>query len=322
MSKYRYIRSDGPSEEDLLECEKLFAAEIKANQYNEDRILESVDTLGQRDMSELQEGLLDFDRTEGGYKRKEVVPPKNKQESKNIEDDSDDPYIKIKIRLCDLNLSEKIGNALTKAGISNVLELMVKDREELLATKLLETKDVDAIISALLSHNLHLFGDTIYICDKCGKEHVSQTNENLKHYCAVCSAKQDRISEISDFQVTLSGPEYSDYTISGNGFALYGNITNNTDDLKTVKVIEFYVVTGDRQRVPDSYLSGYHFNDEIILPHTSKCCAKVWSLSKMDGKKLKNSDYSIITIEANNTKHIFKFIFNGTVWSIDDYYKV
>ena len=66
---------------------------------------------------------------------------------------------------------------------------------------------------------------------------------------------------------------------------------------------------------------GYIFDEEHLLPFTSKCCAKIWPL-KNDLQKIKKDDYAIISLLNNRKRHMFKFIYNGNTWVIDDYYVV
>lgn len=223
--------------------------------------------------------------------------------------------------IADLYLNKRIENSLKKIDIITVQELVTKTRTELLGSKLLGVNGVEAITNALMKHGFHLLNDEFYICDKCGKRFVDERHTDEKHFCRICKAKFERVSRITDFSISLTGPEYSNYTRIGEGFVLYANIQNETEYLKKVKLTEFYIVSHGRERAANSYLSGYVFEEEKILPMTSKCCAKIWALSAMNGKRLEESDYALITIVSNYKEYMFKFIFDGVSWFVDDYWE-
>ena len=221
----------------------------------------------------------------------------------------------------DLNINIKIKNNLIKAEITTISKLLSKTRYELLSTKLFGEKSIEAITNALMEQNVHLLNDEFYTCDKCGKNFVSEQSANQKHYCRICKSKLERVSQISDFTIELTGPEYSSYTMIGNGFVLYANITNETEELRTVNLTEFYLVSKGRERAPDSFLKGYLFNEEKIMPMTSKCAAKIWPLSTLNGQRLEEKDYALITLISNRKEYMYKYVFDGSNWFVDDYFE-
>lgn len=221
----------------------------------------------------------------------------------------------------DLNLNTRIKNNLIKIGVTTKNELIRKTRNELLSTKLFGEKGVEAVAKALMEQGLHLLDDEFYVCDKCAKQFVDVYSDSKKHYCKICKSKLERISQISDFTIELTGPEYSSYTMSGDGFALYANITNETEELKKAKLTEFYLVSRGRERAPDSFLKGYIFEEEKILPMTSKCAAKIWSLSTTGGQRLEEGAYVLITLISNSKEYMYKYVFDGLEWFVDDYFE-
>lgn len=225
------------------------------------------------------------------------------------------------LNICELNLNKRIENNLKKIGINTVSDLSTKTRIELMNSKLFGVNGVDAIANALMKYGVHLLNDEFYSCHKCRKRFVGEISSAEEHYCRICNAKLDRVSKISDFSISLTGPEYANYTRIGDGFALYANIQNETEELQKVKFTEFYLVSHSRERAPASFLTGYVFEEEKIMPMTSKCCSKIWALSSMDGKRLEVNDYVLITIVSNFKEYMFKFDFDGVNWLVDDYWE-
>jgi predicted RNA-binding Zn-ribbon protein involved in translation (DUF1610 family) len=185
---------------------------------------------------------------------------------------------------------------------------------------ILGSKSLDYVVEKLSQYNLCLEGDVICTCDNCGVKIVDKEN-SVESLCNNCRSKIERLSKIKDITVKLSGPEYATFTKVGSGFVLYADIKNETTELQKIKLDDFYIVVSERQQSPDSYFTGYIFDEEHLLPFTSKCCAKIWPL-KNDLQKIKKDDYAIISLLNNRKRHMFKFIYNGNTWVIDDYYVV
>lgn len=221
----------------------------------------------------------------------------------------------------ELGLNRRAVTDLNKIGIYTICDLMNTHRSKLRSVKFLGAKMINEIADALMKRDLHLASDEIYLCSKCSKRFADEKSNTSTHYCPICQAKLDRLDEIPDVSVSLSLPEYSSYTATGEGFALYANITNNTYDLQKVRVCDFYIVADGQQRSPEYFLTGYTFTEEIIIPMTSRSCAKIWSNRVMKKNRLTASDYAIITLEISSHKHMFKFVFNGATWDLDDYFK-
>lgn len=256
------------------------------------------------DIGELPPHLLDFSRTQRGKRKmmKESTPETT-------------------VTLNDLNLNKRLHGLLEKIGIHSVAELLSKTREDLRTSKLIGQKAIDEITQELLRYDLHLTQDEIFTCAQCSRKYADVKQNETLHYCRICQAKKDRIEQMSDIFLTLSQPEYASYTNTGAGFTIYANITNCTEDLQKIKLLEFYIVSDGQQRAPESFLTGYLFNEEIILPMTSKSCGKIWSRAVMKKDRLTKGDYAIITLAMDGRRYMFKFVFEENSWRIDDYYE-
>ena len=242
----------------------------------------------------------------------------------NFEEKEDANMDTIKIQTAniqELGLNRRTVTDLNKIGIYTIEDLINTHRSKLRSVKFLGAKMINEIADALMKRDLHLVSDEIYLCSKCSKRFADEKFNTSTHYCPICKAKLDRLEEISDVSVSLSPPEYSSYTATGEGFALYANITNNTYDLQKVRVCDFYIVSDGQQRSPEYFLTGYTFTEETIIPMTSRSCAKIWSNRVMKKNRLTAADYAIITLELSSCRHMFKFVFNGETWDLDDYFK-
>ena len=286
---------DEPSDEELREVEQLL---------NPDKLKSESFDAGGGLCFDGDEKLLDFSRFATGHRMD------NSQAQKTIN-----------IKIDDLNLSSRTVTLMETIGIYSVSDLISRTRAELKSLRFVGFKVVAEITEALLKYDLHLSGEELYICSKCGKKFSAEKTDSNEHYCNTCQERINRINEISDIKVMVSGPEYSSYTNMGEGFVLYANITNNTYNLRKIKVNDFYLVSEGQQRSPEYFYSGFMFIEETLMPMCSKSCAKIWSKKAMKKDKLSPNDYVIITLFSEAKNYMFKFVFDGEEWSIDDYFE-
>lgn len=274
---YDYLdKVENPNEQELVETEKLFAAELRESESrNTEQVLEAIDALESQDIKELQEGLLDFNRTAGGYKRKKATP--QQAQGPMISEESSDP-------------SE-----------DSIDEQAFKKRFEQMAKSVFE----------------EAFGT----CQRCGAVFPRIPQTSPKQVCSLCESKLQRIQSISDVVIEISGPEYPCTAINGNKFALYVNIRNITERPIKAQISEFFLVSNGRQRIEETYLPGGVFLYGTILPWTTRCCARAWSLSSENEVPINIKDYLVITLTYSGIDHMFKFVFTKHGWSIDDYYE-
>lgn len=221
-----------------------------------------------------------------------------------------EPIPETTITLNELNLTKRLHSLLGKIGICSMPELLSKTREDLRTSKLIGQKAIDEITQELLRYGLHLTQDEIYTCAQCSRKYADVKQNETLHYCRICQAKNDRIEQISDILLTLSPPEYASYTNVGTGFTIYANITNNTEDLQKIRLSEFYIISDGQQRAPESFLTGYVFNEETLLPMTSRSCGKIWSRTVMKKNNLTIGDYAVITLFMASRRYMFKFVFD------------
>lgn len=302
---YDYLcRVDEPSYEEIQELKKKHIL-TDINQTENFETLDMEDFYESFiDIGELSSCLLDFSRTERGYRRK----------AKAMGDDKN-------ILLDELHLTKRVQSLLEKINVCSISDLLSKTREDLHSSKLIGAKGIDEISQGLMEYNLHLKNDEIYTCTQCSRKYADVKQDGEKHYCRICQAKNERIGQISDLLLSLSDPEYASYSNLGVGFTIYANITNNTAEVQKIKLLEFYIVSEGQQRSPDSFLTGYVFNEETILPMTSRSCGKIWSRAVMKKDKLTSGDYAVITLLIANKRYMFKFVFCEAGWQLDDYFE-
>ena len=220
----------------------------------------------------------------------------------------------------DIQLAKSIESSLQRIGITTLSQLLDKKRDDLITPKIIGEKTIDSIVSSLLKCNLTLKGDAIFTCSKCGQRYAASTEEAKISLCRVCFSKKERINSIHSIKVTMSGPAYGSFTRINSGFVLFANVNNNTDSLLKIKLLDYYIVSNGQQKSPESYYSGYTFDEECLMPSTTKCCGKIWNASLWAYGKVQIDDYAIITLKCNGDTHMFKFVFEGETWILDDYY--
>lgn len=299
---YEYLNHvQEPDWYELKETEKEFADEKLSTALNDVYDYDADSSFSK--IGELPDALFDFTRTQSGKKRRSIM-----NNTTGVDFDA-------------LALSKRTQGLLEKNGIDSVETLIKKSRQDLRDTKIFGVKSIEDITASLLKYNLHLDGDEIYECAECGKKFCDIINNSSKHYCPQCSAKMERVEQISDITITLSKPEYGSYTNTASGFTLYANITNNTDKPQKIKLTDFYIFTDGQQKAPEAFLTGYVFNEETVFPMTSRSCGKIWSARTVSRTSLISGDYSLITVVMNGTRYMFKFVYDGDNWRIDDYFE-
>ena len=91
-----------------------------------------------------------------------------------------------------------------------------------------------------------------------------------------------------------------------------------------VKLKDFYVVSKGRQHSPKFYLTGYSFDEELIMPKSIKSVAKIWDLDDFNGAKLEEGDEAFISlfIPSTNKTLMYKFVLDEfSDWVIDDFFE-
>lgn len=87
-----------------------------------------------------------------------------------------------------------------------------------------------------------------------------------------------------------------------------------------VKLRDFMVFFNNRQWASTSYLTGYNFITEHIMPNSSKTAAKIWSGLAWSDKQLADGDYVNFTISIKDKVYLYKFVMKCGKFEIDDYF--
>lgn len=223
----------------------------------------------------------------------------------------------------ELDISKNLYHILVKKEISSIEQLVSYSAKQLSDEKIAGESALLSIRKALSSGRLLLKDDYIIKCTQCGEKYID--DNPYKTVCDSCIKKKKRISKMSKIDISLTGPDYGSYTNLSSGFTLYANFKNTTTELLTVELNDFYVVEEGKQISPKYYLTGYSFDEETIMPNTVKSVGKIWDIERFKYSTFLNDDtYAIITIKikAEENKRMYKFVYNGESWSIDDYFTV
>lgn len=223
----------------------------------------------------------------------------------------------------ELDISNKLYHTLIGKGITSVEQLVAFSAAELSAQKIAGESALASIRKALHEGRLLLKDDYVLKCERCEGHFVSDDTSRV--ICDACAAKKKRVAKISKLEITISGPDYGSYTNLSSGFTLYANMKNTTSDLLKVRLVDFYVVEGDKQISPKYYLNGYSFDEEMIMPGTVKSAGKIWDTERFKYSSFLDSDaYAIliIKISVEDHKRMYKFACKNDTWVIDDFYTV
>ena len=224
------------------------------------------------------------------------------------------------IDVSELNFEEKQIKILNKINIHTVSDLLKRTREYLLSSNLTPS-EINSIVNILNKHNLKLAHDSNYFCDSCGKHFVDEWTFEEQHFCPLCRFKAERVKKIDEISVELTTADSNIFIANALGVALHANITNHTTEVKKIKLLEFYLIIDNKQYATEFNHLGYKFNDETIMPMSTKCCGKIWKYSYTTGFfVISPNDYAIITLKMDEKTFMFKFVYTESKWEIDDYY--
>ena len=227
---------------------------------------------------------------------------------------------KIEISISDLELSPRIYHSLHQRSIDTVAELQKLTRQQLLDNKIVGVTALKELTRVLKDNHVHLAGDKIYNCTKCGAEFAAIEDNGTEHFCDDCTERLRRVKKIKDYVVTIDGPDYGSYTDGTRGFTIFATVHNKTKKMVEVKLRDFMIFCNNRQWASTSYLNGYNFNAEHILPESSRTAAKIWSGIAWSDKRLENGDYVNFTVAIKDKVYSYKFVMKSGKFEIDDYF--
>ncbi len=134
------------------------------------------------------------------------------------------------------------------------------------------------------------------------------------------SNSDDTASSLRNIGVEIKSPEYSKFTGGGEGFTIYGNITNKTEKPIKLKLKSCAVFISGMLRVSDYTYSGYQFDEELIVPNTTRTFGKIWITDKFIQKELKSGDYLMLCLIDVDSKLIYYIKYTYTENSSGDFW--
>lgn len=239
---------------------------------------------------------------------------------KDYEEIADFIVAHIEIPIEEVGLSQRTATNLVEHGITTIGALLKYSRQQLLEQKIVGIAAINEIARKLHSRNFHLTGDCFYSCSKCGAKFAALDDVALEHFCEDCSERLKRIKKIQDFEVTIDGPDYGSYTDGSRGFTLFATLHNKSKKMVSVTLREFMIFSQNRQWAASSYLTGYVFSTEHIMPQSSKTAAKIWSGSSWSERELEDGDYVTISFTIKDKIYSYKFVMRDNKLEIDDYH--
>lgn len=226
----------------------------------------------------------------------------------------------IEIAVSDLGLSPRIYHSLHQRSIDTLAQLQALSRQQLIENKIVGVTAMKELTRVLKDNHVHLVGDKIYTCAKCNTEFAAAEEPGDEHYCDDCTERLKRVKKIKDYLVTIDGPDYGSYTDGTRGFTIFATVHNKTKKMVEVKLRDFMIFCNNRQWASTSYLTGYNFVSEHIMPESSKTAAKIWSGIVWRDKRLADGDYVNFTIAIKDKVYSYKFVMKSGKFEIDDYF--
>ena len=224
------------------------------------------------------------------------------------------------IPTADLEFSPRIKNSLQQHSIETLTQLQTFTRQQLIESKVVGLHAMKELVRVMMDNHVHLKGDKFYNCTQCGTQFVAPEEPGDKHYCEDCSARIKRCKRMKDYVVTIDGPDYGSYTNGTKGFTIFATVHNTTKKLIEVKLRDFRIFCDNRQWAANSYLNGYNFETEHILPESSQTAAKIWSGSPWWDKKLVDGNYVSFNITIKDKTYFYKFVMKYGKFEIYDYH--
>lgn len=168
--------------------------------------------------------------------------------------------------------------------------------------------------------------------DAAMKEHDVNIHNALNClFDAPVSQKQgvgDGIVVQHNFSVEVKSPEYSTYTKGGAGFTIYVNITNLTNTPIKLKLKSCAIYTNGMLRTSDYGYTGYQFDEEYVLPQTTRTFGKIWITDGFPQKKLRSGEYLLLCLVEvdSDIEHHIKYVFNegrpSNNWVEENWYEI
>ncbi len=160
MDRYDYLDNiEEPDEDELRELEEILNPEKLKLEYA-DNITENIDAID-------IESMLDFSRSEKGYKRVALEKETN-------------------IPLIDLTENKAVVSHLQNHGIFTVDDILRRTRREISSYEFIGAKETDAIGEKLYFLDLTFADEKIYKCERCYAKFLGYKVQNENILCPVC----------------------------------------------------------------------------------------------------------------------------------------
>lgn len=132
---------------------------------------------------------------------------------------------------------------------------------------------------------------------------------------------ENKKAENRSIKVEIKPPEYSVFTGGKNGFIIYGNIINKTERPIKLKLKSCAVFIDEMLRASDYIYSGYGFDEELILPQTTRTFGKIWVTDQLGQKRINSGDYLTLCLvdTLSHLNYHIKYAYHektmGDYWS-------
>lgn len=102
---------------------------------------------------------------------------------------------KIEISTSDLDLSPRIYHSLHQRSIDTLAQIQKLSRQQLIDSKIVGVTALKELTRVLKDNHVHLVGDKIYTCTKCGAEFATAEEPGNEHLCDDCTEHLKRVKK-------------------------------------------------------------------------------------------------------------------------------
>ena len=216
------------------------------------------------------------------------------------------------MNVLDLALNAQTINDLEMAGLDDTDKLSSFTWSQLRDTAGLTFEQLREIILELNVKGIRL--------SDCPQNRFSSINDYIRGV-----GRQIRIENCQTISIEVLPPDPGKYTKGGQGYTIYFNVNNLTDEPIKLSLKEIGIYSCNRQWMSDYNYTGYSLDGEYVFPSTPRTVGKIWITEGTANAGLSTGDHLTILLENSSSalSYFFKFLYvDNETWQINDYYEL